>query len=213
MPTPKEAGSRPITNKPHWRASWRQLGRLSPSLLPSVYTSMAIIYGKVTGIQYTENGIINDINKTGLLHCNRARVMSERIVLVLWLLVVCTQPQILDISVSTRLLDCSFYLHYLYPWIGLMLQAMNFTGVYEIFTSMYGKYIPPLEQSDYSICYSYSLNFFSRRGCVASSPGPSLCGRVSTVCTCIKLFVNFATRYYICVKIYGVTKQSKHTLV
>ena len=34
----------------------------APSPLRSVYTSMAIIYGKVT-----ENGIIDDVNEKGLL--------------------------------------------------------------------------------------------------------------------------------------------------
>ena len=35
---------------------------------------------------------------TNILHRNRARAMSERIA---WLVVVCTQPQVLDIDTST----------------------------------------------------------------------------------------------------------------
>ena len=38
-----------------------------------------------------------------------------------------------------------------------MLQAMNFTGVYEIFTGVYEKQTPLPDQSDYSICYNYDL--------------------------------------------------------
>ena len=40
-----------------------------------------------------------------------------------------------------------------------MFQAMNFMGVYEIFTNVYEKLTPPSDQSDYRICYDYDFMF------------------------------------------------------
>ena len=73
-----------------------------------------------------------------------AIAMSERIALVLWLVVVCTQPQILDIAwcfnQATRLqLLSPLFVSMDTTKHGLTLQAMEFTGVYETFTSVCGK--------------------------------------------------------------------------
>lgn len=55
------------------------------------------------------------------------------------------------------LLDCSFC-HQLN-----LLQAVNSMGVYEIFTSVCGKWTPPLDQSDYNICCSYDLRLWKTK--------------------------------------------------
>ena len=74
-----------------------------------------------------------------LFSCNIEKIGEpgdEAIALVLRVVVVCTQPQILDVGASTRLLDCSL----LFPLfvsmdttkLGLMLQAMNFTRFLQV---------------------------------------------------------------------------------
>ena len=79
-------------------------------------------------------------------------------------LVVCTQPQILgywcfNLAARLQLLSPLFVSMDTIK-LGLMLQAMNFTGVYVIFTSVFGKQTPP-DQSDHSICYNYDLIGYS----------------------------------------------------
>ena len=88
--------------------------------------------------------------------------MSERTSLVLWLVVVCTQPQILDIGASTRLLDCSFCLHYLYPWIQQSLASCSMLWILQVSMRFLLVSLGNTDTSSWPIRLQYLLQLWSK---------------------------------------------------